>query len=104
MPPPISGTPIKSLNNMHNNLSFDENDEEFYFKKDRNKEGLYVLENPNQIWLNNGIAYEMSSSTNSKSTAATTVSKEKLRRKLDVLLYTVDRRIKYILSQYFDKT
>ena len=55
------------------------------------------------MWSNNGIAYDLNTSTSSKSTA-TSVSKEKIRKKLDVLLYTVDRRMKYAIQQFYDKT
>lgn len=37
---PLSGTPIKSLNNANNNLSFEEGDEDFYFRKERNLDVL----------------------------------------------------------------
>ena len=53
------GTPLKSFNNA-NNLSFDENDEDFYFRRDRNPDALQTLQNPNTIWLANGVSYEMS--------------------------------------------
>lgn len=97
MAPPISGTPIRGSNNP-NNLSFDEADEEFYFRRERNaSDSLSTLSNPNTMWLHNGIAYEVNTPSSSKSTAASTVSKERIRKKLDVLLYTVDRRIKYII-------
>ena len=92
------GTPLKSFNNA-NNLSFDENDEDFYFRRDRNPDALQTLQNPNTIWLANGVSYEMSNqSDRSKSTSASFVSKERIRKKLDVLLYSVDRRIKYVIT------
>jgi hypothetical protein len=79
-----------------NNLSFDEDNEDFYFKREKMVDALQNLSNPNIFWANNGIAYDLNSSTSSKSTA-TSVSKEKIRKKLDVLLYTVDRRMKYAI-------
>eukprot|EP00347_Sterkiella_histriomuscorum_P005241 403357349 len=103
MNPPISGTPIKNLNNA-NNLSFDDADEDFYFKRERNPDSISTLSDPNNLWLHNGISYEVNTPSSSKSTAASTVSKERIRKKLDVLLYTVDRRLKYIIQQYPDKT
>ena len=96
MNPPISGTPIKNLNNA-NNLSFDDADEDFYFKRERNPDTISTLSDPNNLWLHNGISYEVNTPSSSKSTAASTVSKERIRKKLDVLLYTVDRRLKYII-------
>lgn len=59
---------------------------------------IQTLGNPNTLWMNNGIAYELNSSTSSKSTAATMVAKERIRKKLDVLLYNADRRIKCLIQ------
>lgn len=89
---PLSGTPVRQFNN----LSFDEDNEEFYFRKEKNVDAIQTLSNPNILWTNNGIAYDLNSQTSSKSTASS-VSKESIRKKLDVLLYTVDRRMKYAI-------
>lgn len=59
-------------------------------------DAIHTLTNPNTLWSNNGIAYDLNSSHSTK-TASTIVSKEKIRKKLDILLYTVDRRIKYVI-------
>ena len=49
------------------------------------------------MWSSNGIGFDLSSSTSAKSTAQTAFSKERIRKKLDVMLYTIDRRIKHIV-------
>jgi len=94
MPAPLSGTPIQHFNNM----SFDEDNEEFCFRKERLGDAIQQISTPGSFWSNNGICYDLSNthSTSAKS-SSTIVSKDKLRKKLDVLLYTVDRRIKYAL-------
>ena len=63
-----------------------------------------MLQNPGLFLSNNGIAYEVAygpsngvlSGKGHNSSAI--VSREQIRRKLDVLLYNVSRRIKYIFS------
>ena len=67
------------------------------------RDALCHLSNPNLIWSSNGIGFDfsISSGTSAKSTASTTFSKERIRKKLDVLLYQIDRRIKSLVSQQF---
>ena len=72
-------------------------------KQKRN--ALSVLQNPGFFLSNNGIAYEVAHGhstgvlSGKGQTSAAIVSREQIRRKLDVLLYNVSRRIKYIFSQ-----
>ena len=56
------------------------------------------------MWSNNGICFDLNSTATSCKSASTTISKEKIRKKLDVLLYSIDRRIKYLIQQYYDKS
>jgi len=89
---PMIGTPLKQLNN----LSFDEEKEEFFYRKEKMMDALQTLNNPSIFWANNGIAYEMRGGS---------VSQEKIRKKLDMLLYNIDRRLKQaIASQMHEKT
>lgn len=91
LPPPISGTPIKPQ------LSFDEVDDDLYFRRDRNADALQSLSNSNIMWSHSGIAYELGSTTASNKSTASIVSKENIRKKLDVFLYSIDRRIKFTI-------
>ena len=72
------------------------------------KNALNVLQNPAYFLSNNGIAYEVIQNNSSgvlsgkNQNSSAIVSREQIRRKLDVLLYNVSRRIKYIFSQSLD--
>ena len=89
---------------LNNQMSFDDGDDDLYFRKERSTDALQTLTNPNAIWMPNGIAYDLNCSQASKSTAATMVSKEKIRKRLDVFLYSMDRRMKLLIQQYYEKT
>ena len=67
-----------------------------------------TLQNPAYFWSNNGIAYEIIQGNSAGilsskgQTSSAIVSREQIRRKLDVLLYNVSRRIRYVFSQNFE--
>jgi len=52
------------------------------------------------MWSSNGIGFDISGSSgnSAKSSAQTTFSKERIRKKLDVMLYNIDRKIKHLIS------
>lgn len=93
-----------------------EGDETQIFQNGPKQSAVTTISNPNCFWSNNGIAYEVNVPSNFAPTqqrlypgnkagvGSASVSREKIRRKLDVLLYNVSRRVKYIFSQNFDKT
>ena len=85
-------------------MSFEEGDEDFYFRKERIADAIQSISNPNIFWSNNGIAFDMNSTSGSSKSTSSIVSKERIRKKLDVFLYSIDRRIKYSLQQYYDKS
>jgi hypothetical protein len=64
------------------------------------------ITNPNILWGSNGIGFDLStvssSGGNTKSNVVQImISKERLRRKLDVFLYNLDRRIKNHIAGQF---
>ena len=61
-----------------------------------------MANSPNLFWANNGIAYEIlgQGTQGFKSTVsgAALVSRESIRKKLDQVLYGVNRRIRFVFS------
>ena len=64
------------------------------------------ISNPNIIWTSSGIGFDLStvsSNSSTKSNVQILISKERLRRKLDVFLYNLNRRIKNHISVQFQQ-
>ena len=76
----------------------------------KNKLTAYqTINQPQCFWSTNGIAYEVTAaSSNSilsgKQASAALVSRESIRAKMDSVLYSVGRRIRYIFSQGYEMT
>lgn len=68
------------------------------FDEENHMATLRQIQDPGHFWSNNGIGYDVSNNS-LKPGSSTTVSKEKIRKRLDVLLYNVSRRIKHIMGQ-----
>ena len=72
-------------------------------------QAYHTLKHSQCFWANNGIAYEINASQSNsirsgRQANVTLVSRESIRSKLDSILYSVSRRIRYIFSQGYDTT